>query len=247
MTTKPANNKRHRFDAVLVLVLLLIIGLFLKLGLILWAMPTETPGLSVEVARHLHQSGAASPVTAVLLNFRGYDTLLEVMVLFVAVLGVWSLTTIPFPARTERISPVQLTVVRLLAPLMCLIAAYLVWQGSRLVGGAFQGGAILASAGVLMLVADLPWLRAVPTRGLRFGLALGPVVFLGVAIWCLIRNGTLLTYPAGSVSGLLLLIETACAISIGLTLAALFAGGRPKESGPAEELPSEPNPDGGDE
>lgn len=247
VTTKPIDNKRHRLDPILLLVFLLIAGFTLMLGRIIWTMPVETAGLSEQVARHLHRSGVASPVTAVLLNFRGYDTMLEVMVLFLAVLGVWSLTTAPFPNRTAKPSPVQITVVRLLAPLMCLIAGYLVWQGSHLAGGAFQGGAILASAGVLMFVADLPWLRTVPALPLRLGLAFGPAIFLGVALWCLIRGGALLTYPAGTAGGLLLLIEAACAISIGLTLAALFAGGRPTDSQPEEKLLSEPDHLGGDE
>ena len=40
------------------------------------------------VAAHMAESGVEHPVTAVLLNFRGYDTLLEVAVLLLALLGV---------------------------------------------------------------------------------------------------------------------------------------------------------------
>ena len=47
----------------------------------------------------METSGVRNPVTAVLLNFRGYDTLLEMGVLLVALLGVWSLGT---AARTEE-------------------------------------------------------------------------------------------------------------------------------------------------
>lgn len=245
MTCRRKHNKRKSFDPFLLAVFILVVGLAGMLGRIIWSMPVDRPSLGDEVGSNLHQSGVASPVTAVLLNFRGYDTLLEVMVLLIAVIGVWSLTKAPSPRQTPAPSPVQISVVRLLAPLMCLVAAYLVWQGSHLAGGAFQGGALLAGAGVLLFVADLPWLQAVPIRMLRFGLALGPLVFLSVALWCLARGGELLNYPTGSAGPLLLLIETTCAISIGLTLTALFAGGRPQDNEPKKQIPTASDHRGG--
>ncbi len=227
LTTAPAKYRRKRIDPLVVLVFFLLAGVTAMLGRTICIMPQQMPGLENEVARHLHNSGVASPVTAVLLNFRGYDTLLEVMVLFLAVLGVWSLTRATFVGYMGDVSPVQLAMVRLLAPFMFLVAAYLVWQGSHLAGGAFQGGAVLGGAGVLMLITDLPWLPMVPARPLRCGLALGPVVFLSVALGCLIWSGGFLVYPLQAAAFLLVLIEAACALSIGLTLAALFVGGRP--------------------
>lgn len=220
-------NRHKRLDGFQRLLLLLIICLTTLLCSILWTIPGNTPGLADAVARLQKLSGVESPVTAVLLNFRGYDTMLEVMVLLLAVIGAWSLTRAPFSKQITDTSPVLMGVVRLLAPLMCLVAAYLVWQGSHLAGGAFQGGAILGAAGVLMLVAELPWLRGIPAQRLRIGLVLGPLLFVGVALFCLFLTGNLMGYPEGAASWLILLIEAACAISIGLTLASLFAGGRP--------------------
>ncbi len=229
MINKPVPGKRKKIDPFLLLVFLLILGLTGFLAQVIVTLPMGQEGLADEVAVLQQQSGVESPVTAVLLNFRGYDTLLEVMVLLLAVIGVWSLTTAPFPPFTLVASPVQIAVVRLLTPLMILVAAYLVWQGSHLAGGAFQGGAVLGGAGVLLLVAELPWLRNISSRPLRLGLLLGPLVFLGVALFCLVGGEELLNYPRAMASPLLLLIETACAISIGLTLACLFAGGRPED------------------
>ena len=226
---------RMRPDWMQRLLLLLIISLTASLAALLVTIPENSPNLAETVAAFQEQSGVESPVTAVLLNFRGYDTLLEVMVLFLAVIGAWSLTKSAVPNQITRISPVQMGVVRLLAPLMVLIAAYLVWQGSHLAGGAFQGGAILGAAGVLMLVAELPWLRTIPSLPLRIGLVIGPLIFVGVALCCLLLTGDLLGYPQKAAHWLILLIETGCALSIGLTLASLFTGGRPAGELPAKD------------
>lgn len=231
MTMRPG---RRRFEPALIGVGLLLPLFIGWLARTVWQLPLLRPGLEGVVAARLGESGVASPVTAVLLNFRGYDTLLEVMVLFLAVLGVWSLApaVLPTPRPT---SPVQVSAVRLLVPLMLLVAVYLVWEGSRLAGGAFQGGAVLAAAGVMLLVANLPWLVRVEVVLLRLGLVLGPAVFVAVAAGCLLGGGRLLEYPTRWAGELLLAIEFCCALSIGLTLAALFAGGRPQDDVPPAE------------
>lgn len=230
-------NRHKRLDGSQQLFLLLVICLTALLGVILCSFPRPAPGLADAVAHFQEQSGVESPVTAVLLNFRGYDTLLEVMVMLLAVIGAWSLTKAPFPDQITEISPVQMGAVRLLVPIMCLIAAYLVWQGSHLAGGAFQGGAIFGAAGVLLLVSELPWLRSTPLFFLRCGLVMGPLVFAGTALFCLFFTGDLLGYPEGTAGWLILLIETVCALSIGLTLASLFAGGRPEDEVVREQNP----------
>ena len=240
-----SRSRHKRFDGFQRLLLLLVICLTTLLGTIIWTIPGTPSGLADAVALFQEHSGVESPVTAVLLNFRGYDTLLEVMVLLLAVIGVWSLAKAPFYDQMMDANPVQIGVVRLLAPLMCMVAAYLVWQGSHLAGGAFQGGAILGAAGVLMLVAELPWLRGIPALPLRIGLVLGPLLFIGVALFCLLLTGDLLGYPEGAAGWFILLIEAACAISIGLTLALLFAGGRPAGEAPEKHNPASRTGNGG--
>lgn len=231
-------RERHkRLNGFQWLFLVLVFSLMATLGTIFSIIPENSPGLAAAVASLQGESGVESPITAVLLNFRGYDTMLEVVVLLLAVIGVWSLVGAPFPEQKSVIRPVQIGVVRLLAPVMCLVAAYLVWQGSHMAGGAFQGGAILGAAGVLLLVSELRWQRAVPVSVLRIGLVLGSLFFIGIALYCFFYSGDLLAYPKRMAGGLILLIETTCAISIGLTLALLFAGGRPEEDVSDGDIP----------
>lgn len=200
-----------------------------------WLIPRPLPGLADQVAGSLAASGVNNPVTAVLLNFRGYDTMLEIMVLLLAVVTVWSITHAPFPARIPDTSPVQKAAVRLLLPLMCLIGGYLVWQGAYQTGGAFQGGAVLSAALVLLLISDFVWLPEMQSLPLRAGLVLGPLVFVMLAVLGIFAERTMLRFPPDYAGPLLLFLEAACGASIGLTLAAFFAGGRPASD--LQEMP----------
>ncbi len=205
------------------LIALLCAGLALALGWAMLALPEFTVRLPVDVAANLDASGVAHPVTAVLLNFRGYDTLLEVAVLLLALLGVLALSRVAdgHAHRPASAHPVLQTLARLLAPLMVLVAGYQLWVGAHAPGGAFQAGAVLAAAGVLLRLAGLLPGWAAPGRLLRGGLALGLLVFLAVAVAALLQGG-LLQYPLDCVSGLILLVEAGLTLSIGLTLAGLY-------------------------
>lgn len=205
------------------LAVLLCVALALALGWTMLTLPEQTLRLPVEVTASLDASGVQHPVTAVLLNFRGYDTLLEVAVLLLALLGVFALAH-PATGQAHQPAPahpVLQTLARLLAPLMVLVAGYLLWAGAHAPGGAFQAGAVLAAGGVLLRLAGVLPAWAKPGRLLRGGLALGLLVFLTVAAAAL-AQGRLLQYPPAIAGQLILLIEAGLTLSIGLILAGLY-------------------------
>lgn len=184
-------------------------------------------GAAPLVAEHLAQSGVRHPVTAVLLNFRGYDTLLEIAVLLLAVLGIWCLAPAPVFAAQRPVSPVLLGLTRVLLPVLVMAAGYLLWLGAHAPGGAFQAGALLAAALVLAMFAGyaLPdtW-SGVPLRVL---LSAGFLVFLTTAAAPLLSGGSLLEYPPGWAKVLILLVEAMLTASIAAILAVAVTGGRP--------------------
>ncbi len=213
------------------LLALLLSFLAAGLALAVLALPDRGPGLAAMVAAHLADSGVSNPVTAVLLNFRGYDTLLEMGVLLLALVGTWSLAGEGYP-REPLAGPVLDLLVRLLVPLMILVAGYLLWIGAHAPGGAFQAGSVLGAAGVLLILAGRHPGGPLAGAALRVALAAGLVVFLLVALAAPPAGRYLLQYPPGSAGGLILLIETAATLSIGCTLAALFLGKRPATTVP---------------
>jgi multicomponent Na+:H+ antiporter subunit B len=103
--------------------------------------------------------GAANIVTAIIVTYRGLDTLGEVTVLFLAaaivglVLAQGRQPNGPRRALTP-VGELLTTGSRFLAPLIMLLGLYVFVNGHLTPGGGFQGGAIIASAMLLLLLVD---------------------------------------------------------------------------------------------
>jgi multisubunit Na+/H+ antiporter MnhB subunit len=202
---------------------LLLPGLaFLLLLTAAWPLPEMHSPLPDQVMAHLKDSGVSHPVTAVLLNFRAWDTLLEVSVVLIALLGVRQL----YPSHGEVPTPWPLMLAwgRLLAPLTVIVGGYLLWRGTDAPGGAFQAGTVLAAGGVaLRLIGVLPPLgwHQWPVRLLVLA---GVLVFVAVAALTAWLGQGWLHYPTGSSKVLILLIELMATASIATTLTLLVVG-----------------------
>ncbi|MEJ0078735.1 MAG: hydrogen gas-evolving membrane-bound hydrogenase subunit E [Alphaproteobacteria bacterium] len=102
-------------------------------------------------------------VTAILLNYRAFDTLGEVAVLFMVAAGIGLVLggrgepRDALPAREPEPTVASSEIVRsgaaLLFPLISIFAAYIIMNGHLSAGGGFQGGAVLASGVMLLLLA----------------------------------------------------------------------------------------------
>lgn len=194
-----------------------------------WTLPPYPERMSNLVAENMHRSGVENPVTAVLLNFRGYDTLLEIGVLLLALVSVWSIGTSTARPAAEKPRPILMLLLRLLLPFMLLLSGYILWIGKYAPGGAFQAGAILAGGGILFISATD---RPIPTgiEMWRSAAAIGLLVFILIALATAATLGEFLRYPAAIAGGLILLIEAAASISIGAILINLFVGAEPGQA-----------------
>ena len=190
MTTRNWQSTYRTWACVL---LVLIISVILIWALL--SMPTTSKGLSSLVAGNLENSGVSAEVTAILLNFRGYDTLLEVAVLLAALLSVWNLGEMHLPKQFQPTGLIMESLIRLLVPLMILVTGYVLWLGGHAAGGAFQAGALLASAGVLLLITNSSHFKLRNNLLLRFIIIAGPLVFTLIALAVMYSGGALLEYP----------------------------------------------------
>jgi multisubunit Na+/H+ antiporter MnhB subunit len=196
------------------------------LGHSILSLPTESVGLVPAVHADLKNSGVTNPVTAVLLNFRGYDTLLEMVVLLVALLAVWSFDS-RYSSATATSSPVLEIMTILLVPIMIMVSAYLLWIGASAPGGAFQAGSVLGAAGVLLMLTGWRLKTSLAGSPLKIALVIGNVTFILIALTTAFFSTHALQYPPAQAGLIILIVEMAATISIGVTLAALFLGVNP--------------------
>jgi len=202
-----------------------VTALTVILGWTVWTLPPFSDRMHNLVAAHLSISGVENPVTAVLLNFRGYDTLLEIGVLLLAAVGVLSLAPTSVSPTETAPTQIQILLLRLL-PFIVIVGAYLLWIGKYAPGGAFQAGAVLAAGGVL-LVTSAVRLNHIVIRSVPISLSIGLLTFLAVALASMIGGRSFLQYPLPWASTLILFIEAAATISIAVILTILFMGRKP--------------------
>lgn len=145
------------------------------------------------------KTGVVNTVTSIIVNYRGFDTLGEVTVLFLAATGLGAILygirgnnakredeeQVPRPA-----SVIVEAGAKALFPLIILMGAYIFIHGHLTPGGGFQGGTIIAT-GVLFLFLGVRTFHANHTV-LSVMESLAGLTFVSVGILGLINGGTFL-------------------------------------------------------
>ena len=143
-----------------------------------------------------HKSKISNVITAIVVNYRGLDTLGEVTVLFLASIGLASILYRRKEKEEdiERLnlpsSTIMRTGARVLFPTIALLGIYVFIHGHLTPGGGFQGGTIVATGFLLMLISYkgfntnhniMVWIES-----------LAGLSFVGIGIWGLISGNTFL-------------------------------------------------------
>jgi multisubunit Na+/H+ antiporter MnhB subunit len=200
-------------------------------------LPDPAPSLAPEADKELAATGLGNAVTAVLIAYRSFDTMLEKVVLVLAVVGVWSVAPDRFwggaPAPLGPAAPDAALVflARILAPIGVVIGVQMFWVGADDPGGAFQGGAILAAMWIIVMMARLTEPPRIGAGWLRLALISGPAVFLLAGLAGPLMAGSFFAYPAGFAKPVILFIEAFMVLSIAVTLPLLVAGPPSREAG----------------
>ncbi|MCS0503205.1 hydrogenase subunit MbhD domain-containing protein [Ancylobacter mangrovi] len=191
--------------------------------------PDPAPSLAAAAAAHLGALELGNPVTAVLLAYRALDTLLETVVVLLALIGVWSLAGegewrgAPAAPGGTASRPLVL-LARLLPPVGLVVAVHLLWAGAEAPGGKFQAATLIAAMWLLVLMAGL---RAPPKLGgarLRGLIAAGPAVFIAIGLAGFLVPGQFLAYPEGWAKAAIIVIEVALTASLAAMLALIVLG-----------------------
>ena len=218
------------------IILLAVIGLGLALCLSELPFGANHIAADTKAGRHyldqaVSETGSANVVTAVVVTYRGFDTLGEVTVLFIAAIG---LGIVFYRRKKDAAKPprpasfVLRTGCCFLFPVILVLGAYIFLHGHLTPGGGFQGGVIIASGFLLTYIgcSDMKihhkWFEA--TESLA-GCAFVIAGLAGLAV----GGGFLMNFmPKGNFNtlfsaGLIPIIYAAIGLKVGAELTGLIA------------------------
>jgi len=195
------------------------LGAAVIMGLVLLAAQTNFPGFAdpnspaslhlspYYITQTLADTAVPNMVTAVLADYRGFDTMFETAVIFAAGLAV-----IAILRRTKRTDCCELpepytisegyddTIIRFisrqLVPFMQLFALYVVAHGHHSPGGGFQGGVILGASFILLAICyDSRMIIGIMSEKSNILLGnIGVLIYAGIGFLCLLLGANFLDY-----------------------------------------------------
>lgn len=175
-----------------------------------WGDP-HSPANNYRLSQHyitqtFPETTVPNMVTAVLADYRGYDTMFETVVIFtagIAIIGI--LRVYGYSRQPERLEPnltqkrpdlIIDTTCRLLIPIIQLFALYVVAHGHHSPGGGFQGGVIFGASFILLALArDLQAAQQwVPETRVLTLAGVGIFIYAGFGVAALLLGENFLDY-----------------------------------------------------
>jgi len=215
--------------AAILLLTIVALGISLSLAKIPFGVP------KTKIGRHyidegVEETGAANIVTSVVVSYRGFDTLGEITVLFIAAIGLGAVLTGTTKKETRKTQPASLilyTGCRLLFPLILVFGSYIFIHGHLTPGGGFQGGAIIASGFLLIYLGCRE--RRISRKASKLIESLGGLSFVVIGLVGLVSGGYFLLnfLPKGTANtlfsaGVIPIIYIAIGFKVGSELAGII-------------------------
>lgn len=179
----------------------------------------------------IQETGATNIVTSVVVNYRGFDTLGEVTVLFLAAIG---LSAVLYRNKEmegkkgRKSSLILFTGCRFLFPLILLFGTYIFIHGHLTPGGGFQGGAIIASGFLLTILGCWRWVGINRNR-FKVTESLSGLAFVVIGLLGLLYGGYFLLnyFPKGTPNklfsaGIIPIIYIAIGFKVGSEIAGII-------------------------
>lgn len=140
------------------------------------------------------ENSSSNIVTAVVLDYRGFDTLGEVTVLFAAIAGIGLLLGASRRRRIRPAGPVISSMAPWIAAFIIITSAYIFLHGHLSPGGGFPGGAMIA-AGFLIMVLGVGSRAPKIFKTIE---TLGGLAFVTVGVIGFLKKGSFLQNAFGS-------------------------------------------------
>lgn len=197
----------------------------------------------------LKDTATPNVVTAILADYRGFDTMLELTVILIAGFSVLLIMTTGRSVSERRdVRAIELSLTgshhsgltvkvtsQLLIPFAVIFALYVLAHGHYSPGGGFQAGVIL---GAIFILASFSHginvaLRFFPERLQILCALMGVTIYFGTGLICLIHGGSFLDY--GSLAGIIgmqtaamrslaiLIVETGVTMTVMSVMSLIFS------------------------
>jgi multisubunit Na+/H+ antiporter MnhB subunit len=176
----------------------------------------------VLAVQQLNDTGVKNIVTAVLLNYRAYDTFIEFSVfLCVAISVLPYILDTPMSSFSLQAESQVVLIAKAFIPLTIIMAGYLLWIGSTKPGGAFQASALLAGCLVLLSLANV---QVIDFTKLRYRLLMssGTITFICAICLMFFESQAFIKFPVQFASAIILGIEFFATFAIALILFLCF-------------------------
>lgn len=146
-----------RFTAVIIFAFLSILLMIFMFEISDFSHPASG-NASFVLSRNLSDYNIPNIVTSVVTQYRGYDTIGEITILFLAVTGIYMLISAMGLKSTGKLLEPAGNIVNsasvILFPIIMIFGIYIIINGHLSPGGGFQGGAVIGSGMLLLFLSD---------------------------------------------------------------------------------------------
>lgn len=176
-----------------------------------WSDPKSPASKGAVSSYYIEQTAKETKVpnmvTAVLADFRGYDTMFETVVIFIAGIGIIAVLrnfddpnpSVPDTEGSDEGGDLLARFTcNLILPFIQIFALYVVAHGHHSPGGGFQGGVMFGASYILLALAcGLPAAkRRIGERKAIILAAVGIIIYAGWGFLCLLIGAEFLNYTA---------------------------------------------------
>ena len=171
----------------------------------------------------IQDTGVISAVASILASYRGYDTMLETLVILVGGFSVLLVSEQVKIEKTKRDMIITL-MSRFMLPIILLFALYIQAHGEISPGGGFQAGSIIATICIMLAMSYDSHLLLSENNLKKFSLA-GVSLYFIVGLIGVIGNAEFLNYNIilGQSIGIMI-VEYAVGISVTSTMLLIYLG-----------------------
>jgi len=142
------------------------------------------------------ETGSLNFVTAILYDYRAYDSMGESTIIFGAVSGiVLLLSRKTLPVSSHGLSFIVKRTYGMLTPFIFLFSVYIIAHGHLSPGGGFQGGVILGAISIIFSIvygSEFDYKRYTPTTKTLLETS-GALLFIGIGLIGIIYSGSFLS------------------------------------------------------